>query len=415
MKKRPFRQGISLFLVLCMAFGLTLGFAGCAGGADGGTGGVGAGSASAASMFLRKTEGTVAVADAEGADVAPEENLGLYSGYTIGTEEESYAWIDLDKVKLAKLSQNSMAEIVKDGKNLAIDVTSGSLFFNVTEPLADDETMEISTSSLMVGIRGTCGWVTQKTVSLLEGTVTVTAGDEIVTITAGEQARLTDDGTLETSELTFGSIPTFVSRELLDDDALQQTVLDASGLRIPTTYEELLDALELEHPEWEIVHSEEIDFEADDSPEFLIVYVTESSRGGSTIGISIYRNGTEGFRSLTSWKSGTPVAMEEQRCALVESNDRYFVCLSVTGNYSYIQTWADYVGSVAERDGGPHDWGVVDALTGRDEFDPYDPGLVSGQPHDERGFIIGNTNSEGVDARGRYALVRELYVLSFEG
>ena len=117
MKKNLFCKTISSLLALCMTFSLALGCTGC-GGADGGTGGgIGiGGGASAASMFLRKTEGTVAVSDAEGADVAPEENLGLYSGYTVGTEAESYAWIDLDKVKLTKLDENSAAEITKDGK-----------------------------------------------------------------------------------------------------------------------------------------------------------------------------------------------------------------------------------------------------------------------------------------------------------
>ena len=183
-EKKLFRRGIALLLSLSLA----LGCAGC-----GSTDSTGM-SASAATMFLRKTEGAVTVSDAEGQSIEPAENLGLYSGYGMGTEAESFAWIDLDKVKLAKLDEYSEAAISKDGKNLSIEIQSGSLFFNVTEPLADDETMEIRTSSMMVGIRGTCGWVTENTAALLEGTVTVTAEGQSTTVSAGEMAVLTDGG-----------------------------------------------------------------------------------------------------------------------------------------------------------------------------------------------------------------------------
>ena len=115
------------------------------------------GGATAASMHLRRTEGTVSVSNSSGKDVPALDNLGLYSGYGVGTHSASYAWIDLDDVKLAKLDQNSEISIEKEGKNLEIEVKSGSLFFNVTEPLADDETMNIRTSTMLVGIRGTSG------------------------------------------------------------------------------------------------------------------------------------------------------------------------------------------------------------------------------------------------------------------
>lgn len=188
-EKKLFRRGIALLLSLSLA----LGCAGCGSGGTGGTDSTGM-SASAATMFLRKMEGSVTVSDAEGQSIEPAENLGLYSGYGMGTEAESFAWIDLDKVKLAKLDEYSEAAISKDGKNLSIEIQSGSLFFNVTEPLADDETMEIRTSSMMVGIRGTCGWVTENTAALLEGTVTVTAEGQSATVSAGEMAVLTDGG-----------------------------------------------------------------------------------------------------------------------------------------------------------------------------------------------------------------------------
>ena len=103
-----------------------------------------AGGTLATTMHLRKTEGTVGVSDGEGKELTPKDNLGLYSGYQVETQAESYAWIDLDKVKLTKLDQDSEVEINKEGKKLELDVKSGSLFFNVTEPLTDDEKSELS-------------------------------------------------------------------------------------------------------------------------------------------------------------------------------------------------------------------------------------------------------------------------------
>ena len=117
------------------------------------------GGATATSMHLKKTEGTVAVSDSEGKTVAPRKDLGLYSGYGVNTQTESYAWIDLDSVKLTKLDQDSEIAITKEGKELEIEVKSGSLFFNVTEPMEDGESLNIRTSTMIVGIRGTCGWV----------------------------------------------------------------------------------------------------------------------------------------------------------------------------------------------------------------------------------------------------------------
>ena len=172
-------------------------------------------------MHLRRTEGTVGVSDNEGKSVEPRDDLGLYSGYGVGTQAESYAWIDLDDVKLTKLDANSEIEIVKEDKSLEINVKSGSLFFNVTEPLADDETMNIATSTMMIGIRGTCGWVAEDAAYLLEGEVEVTAGEQTATATAGEMARVSGDGELVVTELPAIDVPAFVRAELDGPDAAE--------------------------------------------------------------------------------------------------------------------------------------------------------------------------------------------------
>lgn len=104
----------------------------------------------ATTMNLIKAEGTVDVNDAKGKSLKLIENMGLYNGYGVGTQMESYAWINFDDVKLSKLDQDSSVLIEKDGKRLEIDVQSGSMFFNVTEALGEDESMDIRTSTMLV-------------------------------------------------------------------------------------------------------------------------------------------------------------------------------------------------------------------------------------------------------------------------
>ncbi len=104
------------------------------------------------------------------------------------------------------------------------------LFFNVTEPLAEDETMNIRTSTMFVGIRGTCGWVETETEDvmnayLLKGQVECTIVDEkgnilaSAMLDAGQTARMEYDG--KDASITvekFSDIPDFVAEEIDDDD-----------------------------------------------------------------------------------------------------------------------------------------------------------------------------------------------------
>ena len=359
-----------------------------------------AGGNSAATMHLRKAEGTVAVSDSEGKAVEPQENLGLYSGYGVGTQAESYAWIDLDKVKLAKLDAGSEIEIAKEGKKLEINVKSGSMLFNVTEPLADDETMDITTSTMMLGIRGTCGWVTENTAALLEGTVTVTAGDQTASIGAGEMVILRKEGELDVIEFTYENVPEFVQKEILDDSDLEQAVSDACGIKFPTSYEELLSIL-AERPDMEVVYSEIIDFEGDGSPEFLVINKGENNHDS----ISIYRNEPDGLKKLYSM--GGNRDSNTVLYSLVESNGKLFVCRERFGKEEGRAMYSWYYGSLAQEDGSYRDWGLIDII--------YQHKVAV---HDESGFVPWNNEytSEPSDVeavQGKYTLVREL--VSIEG
>ena len=188
----------------------------------------------AATMHLVRAEGAVSVNDTDGASVALIENLGLYSGYGVATQAASYGWIDLDEAKLAKMDEDSEVEIVKSDKLLELCVQSGGLFFNVTEPLTEDETMNIRTSTMLVGIRGTCGWVYVEDdslmhVYLLRGKVecSVLGGDSNALasemLTAGQVARMTlSEGTasIVVEDFSEQDIPAFVMTEIEEDTAM---------------------------------------------------------------------------------------------------------------------------------------------------------------------------------------------------
>ncbi len=210
------KRTLALLLAVCMAL------SGCGGGLK------------AAAMRLRKTAGEVWVSDEKQKDVPLAEDLGLYSGYRVDTWEESYAWIDLDEVKLTKMDADSRVEVVKDGKDLEILVKSGSIFFNVTEPLAEDETMTIRTADLLVGIRGTCGWVDaeKKQAALLEGKIRCEADGERANISAGEKVSLGEDGQLTVTPLTARDVPEFVREELEEDEDFLQEILDDTGIDV---------------------------------------------------------------------------------------------------------------------------------------------------------------------------------------
>ncbi len=210
MKKKLFRGYLFLLLILVMLLSASCG------------------RNRATTMKLIKTDGEVGVENEKGKSVDLIDNLGLYSGYGIDTQTKSFAWIDLDDTKLTKMDEKSDVGIKKDGKKLELVVNSGGLFFNVTKPLEDDESMDIRTSTTICGIRGTCGWVEAHGdttyVGLFDGkvecTVTADGKEETVRVNAKEILIVKKDGdhvTYEVKKLTYKDVPEFVQVEIADE------------------------------------------------------------------------------------------------------------------------------------------------------------------------------------------------------
>lgn len=186
----------------------------------------------ATTMKLARTDGTVGIWNEKLKELDPVENMGLYSGYQMDTEDASFAWIDLDSAKLAKMDQKSDIEIQKSGKDLEILVNTGSVYFNVSEPLKEDETMNIRNSTMGVGIRGTCGWVEvpdrkHMEVYILEGVVECTISGSgsgegrTESVSAGQRAVMSlEEGeeAITVKQFAESDIPSFVMGELSTEE-----------------------------------------------------------------------------------------------------------------------------------------------------------------------------------------------------
>ena len=191
----------------------------------------------ASTMQLTKTEGTVTVANASGRSLSVRDKMRLYNGYTIKTEAKSYAWVALDDTKLVKVDAASEIEVRKNGKNLELLVSSGNLLFNVTEPLKDDETLNICTSTMVAGVRGTTGWVEQMEggsgLGILEGRVACTTASGVsVSVESGQFTAFSADGSIASNQTSLTDIPGFALAEVVANPALCAEIMEKAGLDI---------------------------------------------------------------------------------------------------------------------------------------------------------------------------------------
>lgn len=232
-----------------------------------------AATARATTMKLEKTEGTATLKTQNGTVRKISNGMHLYSGNTLATAASSYAYVSLDGTKAVKLGQNSSTTVRQSGKQLELLVKSGQLFFNVSEKLTQKESLNIRTSSMVTGIRGTCGIVEKVNSSksklyLIEGQVTLGNGENAVTVQGGQTATVIlrpkdetgasggsgDSGNTEkdmeqkvyVEKLMETNVPIFAITEILSDPVLQRKIEATTELKIKKL-EEVLE--ESQNPE----------------------------------------------------------------------------------------------------------------------------------------------------------------------
>jgi len=202
---------------------------------------------------LGSTEGTVTVKNASSKAQTARKDMRLYNGYSVQTASVSSAYLTLDDTKAAKLDALSKAEVKKSGKQLEIKLATGKLYFGVTQPLSSDESLNICTSTMVTGVRGSYGWVMPNMMGLLHGHVTVTCrnpytGEVRVTeVTSGQIVYFdpyADGAGAEPQLLEIDfikrlmrneDVPAIAISELRADPELQELInSDVDNLDVPT-------------------------------------------------------------------------------------------------------------------------------------------------------------------------------------
>ena len=200
---------------------------------------------SATTMRILRIEGEVTLTD-NGKDKTIKDNLRLNSGNALSTAVESLVSIGLDDVKIITLDQLSRAIFNQNGRKLDLELTAGSLFFEVQKPLEDEESMDIRTSTMIVGIRGTSGWVsvdgeheqlivTDGHVHVI-GTNSVTGEKKEIDVSAGERItvylyndRKVDSIEFKLEKVTERDLPEFLLERLRENRTLLDKVCRETG------------------------------------------------------------------------------------------------------------------------------------------------------------------------------------------
>ena len=201
----------------------------------------------ATTMRLLKVQGTVALQDADGNERTLVENMRFNSGDAISTGVSSLASIALDDHKIVTLDESSRAVFTKEHNMMELNLTAGGVFFDVNQPLEENETFDIRTATMTVGIRGTSGYVSVDsegiaTLVLTSGHVTVTGKNpttgetKTVNIGPGQRVRvfLYNDRTIGSvdfalTDITEEDLNQFILDRLGENQALRITVCNTNG------------------------------------------------------------------------------------------------------------------------------------------------------------------------------------------
>ncbi|WP_044913182.1 FecR domain-containing protein [Butyrivibrio sp. WCE2006] len=215
-------------------------------------------------MRLVGGTGTVNVIDYNGKKKQATSKMRLANGTTISTASDSSAYVNLDSAKHVKLDSLTRAEVRKRSGKYEVLLNSGNLFFNVTNPLEENEIFNIRTSNMTMSIRGTCAQVEvldarHTRVCLLEGSLhckitSLRSGEsKTVILLAGQSAdfylngKTENDCKIVTEDITKNDIKGFVLEEFYKDKTLANTVFQQSGLDFRSlTQAEVEDKLKTE-------------------------------------------------------------------------------------------------------------------------------------------------------------------------
>ena len=116
-------------------------------------------------MRLLHYEGTVEIEDASGKPRAVMENARFSSGESMKTAAASTASVGLDEGRIVTLDEKSRVEFQKQNGAVSMNLTEGKIFLDVSKKLGANETMDVTTATMAIGIRGTIVYVSSEPVT----------------------------------------------------------------------------------------------------------------------------------------------------------------------------------------------------------------------------------------------------------
>ena len=198
----------------------------------------------ASTMRLLRHEGTVEIFDTSGEPRFLLDNVRFVSGESIRTGGDGQASVSLDDTKIVSMAADTRVEFIQESGHMQLNLTEGSLFLDVQKKLDENESFDIQTTTMTVGIRGTLIYGTQlpsgeTTVGILEGGgrftfMDTTGAKRVVDVSAGTKfvvpaAAVPEQGiSPEISPLTAADLPEYVTDAVLADEVLTTRVINGS-------------------------------------------------------------------------------------------------------------------------------------------------------------------------------------------
>ena len=106
-------------------------------------------------MRLLRHEGTVEIFDVQGNPRFLLDNVRFASGEAMRTGADGLASVGLDDSKIVTLDHDTRVEFVQEAEHILLNLTEGSIFLDVSKKLDMNEALDIQTTTMTVGIRGT--------------------------------------------------------------------------------------------------------------------------------------------------------------------------------------------------------------------------------------------------------------------
>ena len=196
----------------------------------------------ASTMRLLHYEGQVEIRDVNDEPRFLLENARVASGESMLTGKESFASVGLDDNRVVTLDQESRVAFSQEEQRMKLNLEEGTLFLDVQDKLDENESFDIETATMTVGIRGTIVFVTaekdgengesaETRLGVLEGEARITYADgsgnkRSLEVKAGETAAVT---ATESShrQRSAADVPAFVVEQVEKDSQVRERVTAA--------------------------------------------------------------------------------------------------------------------------------------------------------------------------------------------